>query len=80
MRLALLGLGLIGGSIARAVRPAGWAVAAWTPTGAGPARALEEGAIDRAADTVADAVAGADLVPHLLARAAGGQRDTGSPP
>lgn len=62
MRIALLGLGLIGGSIARAVRSYGWPVAAWTPTGDGPRLALAAGVIDEAAPTVAAAVAGADLV------------------
>ena len=62
MRLALLGLGLIGGSIARAVRGTGWEVAAWTPTGGGPRAALAAGAIDVAAPTIDAAVEGADLV------------------
>lgn len=62
MRIALLGLGLIGGSIARAVRPYGWPVTAWTATGAGPRHALEVGVIDAAAASPAEAVAGADLV------------------
>jgi len=62
VRIALLGLGLIGGSIARAVRSYGWPVVAWTPAGEGPRRALEAGVIDEAAPTVAAAVAGADLV------------------
>jgi len=62
VRLALLGLGLIGGSVARAARAAGWHVTAWTPSGAGPRIALEQGAIDVAAPTLGDAVGGADLV------------------
>lgn len=62
MRIALLGLGLIGGSIARAVRPYGWPVAAWTPGGGGPRQALAAGVIDDAATSPADAVVGADLV------------------
>ncbi len=62
MHLALIGLGLIGGSVARAVRPAGWDVVAWTPSGAGPARAAAEGQISRAAAHLAEAVAGADLI------------------
>ena len=62
MRLALLGLGLIGGSVARAAHAAGWHVAAWTPSGAGPRIALEQGAIDVAAGTLREAVRGADLV------------------
>ncbi|HYN48323.1 MAG TPA: NAD(P)-binding domain-containing protein, partial [Candidatus Nanopelagicales bacterium] len=62
MRLALLGLGLIGGSVARAAHAAGWQVAAWTPSGAGPRIARAEGAIDLAAGTLREAVDGADLV------------------
>lgn len=73
MRVALLGLGLIGGSVARALRrgPAGsavppasgpWSIAAWTPGGAGPAAALRDGIIDDAPDTPEAALVGADLV------------------
>jgi prephenate dehydrogenase len=70
MRIALLGSGLVGGSIARALRagpgPAsdGQAVtiAAWTPSGAGPEAAVRAGVVDRMARDVADAVRGADLV------------------
>lgn len=65
-RLALLGLGLIGGSIARALagRPAadGWSVAAWSPSGRGPANAAVSGVIETAAADVATALRGADLV------------------
>jgi prephenate dehydrogenase len=70
MRIAILGLGLIGGSIARAVRAdagghdpgASSQLAAWTPSGDGPAAARAAGVIDEAADTLEAAVAGADLV------------------
>jgi prephenate dehydrogenase len=65
MRVALLGLGLIGGSIARALRRDGgarWAIVAWTPTGAGPAMALREGMIDEVSATPEGALGGADLV------------------
>jgi prephenate dehydrogenase len=62
VRLALLGLGLIGGSVARATHTAGWHVAAWTPSGAGPRTALARGAIDVAAATLREAVHDADLV------------------
>ena len=62
MRLALLGLGLVGGSVALAVRPSGWHIAAWPPGGTGPRQALAAGAIDRVASSVADAIADADLV------------------
>jgi prephenate dehydrogenase len=64
MRVALLGFGLIGGSIARALRAAGpdWSVAAWSPSGAGPDAAARDGVIDAAATTMAIAIDGADLV------------------
>ncbi|NJD28178.1 MAG: prephenate dehydrogenase/arogenate dehydrogenase family protein [Chloroflexi bacterium] len=62
--IALLGLGLIGGSIARALRGSGRspAIVAWTPSGGGPRAALAAGVIDRVADSVADAVSGAARV------------------
>lgn len=84
MRLALLGLGLIGGSVARAAHAAGWHVGAWTPSGAGPRIARAQGAIDVAAGTLREAVCGADLVVlaappvacgDLLAALAGAERD-----
>ncbi|HKF85020.1 MAG TPA: prephenate dehydrogenase/arogenate dehydrogenase family protein [Candidatus Limnocylindrales bacterium] len=65
MRVAFLGLGLIGGSIARALRAApdgSWSTTAWTPRGAGPRAALAAGAIDAAAGTLEAAVDGADIV------------------
>jgi prephenate dehydrogenase len=62
VRLALLGLGLIGGSVAHAAHAAGWQVAAWTPSGRGPRIARAEGAIDEAAATLREAVLDADLV------------------
>lgn len=68
MRVALLGLGLIGGSIARALRagadPSGavdW-IAAWSPSAAGPRDALAAGIVDAASGSLAGAVEGADLV------------------
>lgn len=67
MRLAFLGLGLIGGSIARAVRrdtggvEVPW-ISAWTPDGNGPAAAAAAGVIDRAATSPEAALDGADLV------------------
>jgi prephenate dehydrogenase len=69
--IAFLGLGLIGGSIARALRepraPGGGdgprpSLVAWTPDGRGPAIALAGGVIDRVAASAADAVSEADLV------------------
>ena len=52
MRVALLGFGLIGGSIARALhgdRDGGWSVAAWTPNGMAPRVAVDAGIIELAA-------------------------------
>lgn len=64
MRVALLGLGLIGGSVARALhdRDRASEVRAWTPTGAGPAEALRAGVIARACGRPEEAIEGADLV------------------
>lgn len=63
MRVALLGLGLIGGSIARALRDAdGWWVGAWTPSGVGPRLALESGVIDAAPAAAQELLAEADVV------------------
>jgi prephenate dehydrogenase len=66
----MLGVGLIGGSIARAIRAAGVvgvdgpieSITGWSPTGRGPAAALADGLIERAAGSLAGAVEGADLV------------------
>ncbi len=64
MRVALLGLGLIGGSVARALRAADgdWWVGAWTPSGKGPLRALEAGVIDARFASVPELLGAADLV------------------
>ncbi len=64
MRIALLGLGLIGGSLARAVRVghADTELVGWSPTGTGPRLAVADGTLDAAADSVQDAVRGAGLV------------------
>lgn len=67
MHVALLGLGLIGGSIARALaadRGSGEVhrVTAWTPSGEGPRLALAAGVIDALAGDPETAMAGADLV------------------
>jgi prephenate dehydrogenase len=65
MRVAMLGFGLIGGSIARALdtyAPGAWQVAAWSPTGRGPSRALTDGVITTAAAQPEDALRDADLV------------------
>jgi prephenate dehydrogenase len=69
MRIALLGLGLIGGSIARAMREVedgdalrGARLVAWTPSGDGPRAAARDAVIDEAAETPEAAIAGADVV------------------
>jgi prephenate dehydrogenase len=81
MRLALLGFGLIGGSLARALRATRQDVSlqvdeivAWSPSGAGPATALAERVIDEAATDPETALADADLIvlagpaPDILAQ------------
>ena len=69
MRIALLGLGLIGGSVVRALRASSgadgsgaWTIAAWTPSGRGPAAALADGVVDQVAATPEGAIDGADLI------------------
>ncbi len=67
MRLAIFGVGLIGGSIARAIReaPRGSGIefiSAWSPNGRGAAAALADGVIDRVAGSPAAAIDGADLI------------------
>jgi prephenate dehydrogenase len=66
MRIAFLGLGLIGGSVALALRahagPEGHRLVAWSPGGRGPQEALAAGTIDETAPDAAAAVAGSDLV------------------
>ncbi len=71
MRVAFLGFGLIGGSIAHALRagladPAGpdsrWSIAAWTPRGVGPAAGGAAGVVDVVASTPEAAIDGAGLV------------------
>ena len=63
-KIAILGIGLIGSSLARAVRRAGLAdrLVTFDANPANAARALELGVVDEAAATPAEAVAGADLV------------------
>lgn len=62
MKVAVLGIGLIGGSIGMAARSrAGARVAGYDPDERALAAALELGAIDEAAPSVADAVADADF-------------------
>lgn len=62
MHLAFLGLGQIGGSVARAASVTGFAshITAWTPSGAGPRAAMPDGVV--ASATAGDAIRGADLI------------------
>jgi prephenate dehydrogenase len=63
MRIAVLGVGLIGGSIGLAARTrAGASVCGYDPDPDVRARALALGAIDEQADDIASAVAGAQVV------------------
>jgi prephenate dehydrogenase len=63
MRLAVLGVGLIGGSIGRAAKERlGAEAVGWGRTRATLDRAVELGAIDRAADSLEQACDGADVV------------------
>ena len=63
-RIAFLGFGLIGGSIAKTLRARGVpsTLVAWTPDGRGPRAGIADGAIDAAPSTAAEALADADLV------------------
>ncbi len=63
-RIAFVGLGLIGGSLARTLRARAPEVAlsGWSPDGRGPAAAVTAGVIERAARTLGAAVSDADLV------------------
>jgi len=61
VRIAVVGVGLIGGSIGLAARERlGAGVSGWSRSRATLERALELGAIDRAGDSLADAVADAE--------------------
>jgi len=63
MRIAVLGVGLIGGSVALAARARlGATVAGYDPAAAALAVAVERQVIDEAADSVAGATAGAEAV------------------
>lgn len=64
MRIAFLGLGLIGGSVARALRrhDPDASLVAWTPSGRGPLAALADGVLDDVATSPAVALDGAELV------------------
>ena len=63
-RIAFIGFGMIGGSIALALREAGSAaqLVAWTPDGTGPGDGLRRGMLDEAPASTADALHGAGLV------------------
>ena len=70
-RIAILGFGLIGGSVARALAearsslPTGSghpSVVAWSPTGRGARQGLADGVIDAAEPTMLEALDGAELV------------------
>jgi prephenate dehydrogenase len=66
MHVGFIGFGLIGGSIARALRASktrsAWSATAWSPSGEGPRRAVDDGVIQRAAGSAQSALADADLV------------------
>ncbi len=66
MQIAFLGFGLIGGSIARAVRAnpesKDWTMAAWSPSGKGPRAAVEDGVIDVAGAKAEAVLREADLI------------------
>ena len=66
MRISILGFGLIGGSIARALHercePDAWHVTAWSRTAAPVERAVADGAVHHAAPTIEEALADAELV------------------
>ena len=71
MRVAFLGLGLIGGSVARALRAGEGAavgdfsrstLVAWTPDGTGPRAALAAGVVDSVPESLETAAEAADLV------------------
>ena len=66
MRVSILGFGLIGGSIARALHEradrSAWHVTAWSRTSTPVGKALADGAIDVAAPTIEAALADTELV------------------
>jgi prephenate dehydrogenase len=66
MHVGFIGFGLIAGSMARAVRAnpatASWTIAAWSPSGEGPARAKADRVIAQAAKAPEAVLADADLV------------------
>jgi prephenate dehydrogenase len=66
MQITFLGFGLIGGSIARAVRAnpetRDWTMSAWSPSGKGPRKAAEDGVIDVAGAKAESVIRDADLI------------------
>jgi prephenate dehydrogenase len=66
VRVSIIGLGLIGGSIARALRersePGQWQVTAWSRSPGPVDDALADGTIDSAAPTLEKAIDGAEIV------------------
>jgi prephenate dehydrogenase len=66
VRISILGFGLIGGSIARALHersePGRWHVTAWSRTMAPVHRGLTDGALDTGAERIEDALEGAEMV------------------
>ena len=66
VRVSVLGFGLIGGSIARALHeradPGAWTVAAWSRTMASVKKAVADGVIDICAPTIEEALRDADIV------------------
>src|SRR6185295_18540316 len=66
MQIAFLGFGLIGGSIARAVRAnpetKDWTMAAWSPSGEGPRKAAADLVIDAAEAKAESVLRDADLI------------------
>ena len=63
-KVALIGCGLMGGSFAMAARRAGWAkhIVGYSASESSRQKALSMGVIDKAVDSIAQAVAEADLV------------------
>lgn len=61
MDVAIIGTGLIGGSLGMALRAVGHTVVGYDINDEYAATALEVGAVDRLADSIADAVAGCDV-------------------
>jgi prephenate dehydrogenase len=68
VRVTILGFGLIGGSVARALRQRDteatepWRIAAWSRTPAPVEQAVRDGVVDVSAETLEAALDGADLV------------------